>query len=139
MIHLDQHYWKAGWVETPSEEWVKTVTQLTARDHWIIDGNYGGTVDIRLERADTVVLVTSSTATCMYRVLKRIFKNHGKVRPDMPSGCPERLDATFLDYVFHFNKKRLPPLLEKLEQIKHKKKVFHLDSNQKVATFLANL
>lgn len=34
---------------------------LTAGESWIIDGNYGGTFDLRFSRADTVIVLTSPT------------------------------------------------------------------------------
>ncbi|MCB9036271.1 MAG: hypothetical protein H6557_06570 [Lewinellaceae bacterium] len=48
-LHLDQHYWKPDWEETDPEEWRATVQKLTDKPTWIIDGNYGGTIDIRIQ------------------------------------------------------------------------------------------
>lgn len=52
LIHLDRQYWKSGWIETEPEEWGEKVAGLVAKPNWIIDGNYGGTMDIRIKRAD---------------------------------------------------------------------------------------
>lgn len=43
VIHLDAHYWRPGWVETPKETWRAAVDELIAADAWIMDGNYSGT------------------------------------------------------------------------------------------------
>jgi len=32
VIHLDSLYWNPGWVETPKQEWKKTVEHLMSRD-----------------------------------------------------------------------------------------------------------
>ena len=117
LIHLDQHYWKPNWVETEKKEWEKIVRKLAAKDEWIIDGNYYGTMDVRLERADTVFYLDVSTIKCMSRVLKRIRKYKGTTRPDMPIGCKERFDFGFLHYVAIFNLTRRKNILEKLNAL----------------------
>jgi hypothetical protein len=55
LIHLDKEYWKPGWTKTPRDLWRARVGELVAGDRWIIDGNYAGSLDLRLPRADTVV------------------------------------------------------------------------------------
>jgi adenylate kinase family enzyme len=57
VIHLDRHYWKPGWVETPPDEWGALQSGLLTGADWIVDGNYRGTFDICFERADTVIPV----------------------------------------------------------------------------------
>ncbi len=51
VIHLDAHYWHEGWVETPKEEWAQAVRELAEGEAWVMDGNYGGTMEIRLPAA----------------------------------------------------------------------------------------
>jgi hypothetical protein len=48
VIHLDQRFWRPGWLETETEEWAATQQELAAADRWIRDGNYGATLDVRL-------------------------------------------------------------------------------------------
>src|SRR5690349_3028678 len=57
VLHLDALYWQAGWVETPKPEWKQRVTELLAGDAWIMDGNYSGTLDIRMQACDTVIFL----------------------------------------------------------------------------------
>ena len=42
VVHLDRHFWRAGWKATPTDEWNTTVAQLAATPEWIMDGNFGG-------------------------------------------------------------------------------------------------
>lgn len=65
VIHLDREHWKPGWVETPAAEWEERVRELAAAERWIIDGNYGGTLDVRLDRADTVVFLDFGRFRCL--------------------------------------------------------------------------
>ncbi len=39
VIHLDQQYWKSGWVEPKGEDWEKRVEEVSSAAEWIIDGN----------------------------------------------------------------------------------------------------
>ena len=71
--HLDKFYWRAGWVEPAQDEWIKTVTELMDKDSWVMDGNYSGTLELRLQRADTIVFMDLPRLLCMWRILKRYF------------------------------------------------------------------
>ncbi|WP_199561999.1 hypothetical protein [Micromonospora deserti] len=55
LIHLDRHFWQPGWVPTDEARWRATVAGLAARPAWVMDGNYGGSLDLRLPRADLLV------------------------------------------------------------------------------------
>lgn len=123
IIHLDQHYWQPNWKEPTRVDWEEKVKELIKEDKWIMDGNYSGTIDIRINRADTIIYLESSTIKCLYRVMKRIVKYRGKVRPDMPPGCPERFDLGFLHYVAVFNIIKRKPLLKKIQHIAKEKQV----------------
>jgi adenylate kinase family enzyme len=56
VLHLDSLHWKPGWTAPGRETWRMTVGELVARDEWVMDGNYGGSLDIRLRAADAVIL-----------------------------------------------------------------------------------
>lgn len=139
IIHLDQEYWKPNWEETNKEDWNKKVENLITRESWIMDGNYGGTLDIRILRADTIIYLDRSTFTCMNRVLKRIRKYKGTTRPDMTEGCPERYDWDFLHYVLSFNIARAPKLKRKIKALQNEKKIYILKSEKQITSFLASL
>ena len=108
VIHLDKEFWRPGWTQTPRSEWRAKVAELVEGEQWIMEGNYAGTLDLRLPRTDTVVWFDYPAAKCMGRVLKRIVSSYGVVRDDMGPGCPEQLDWEFLRYVWNFNKIERP-------------------------------
>jgi len=112
--HLDQLYWRAGWVETGKEEWAERVARLIAEPRWIIDGNYGGSLKLRLTRADTVIDLDLPAWLCVARIVKRLLGSWGKVRPDMAEGCPERPSWEFLAYTATFPWKVRPRTEDKL-------------------------
>lgn len=55
VIHLDAEFWRPGWVMTPLDEEIARQSQIVAGPRWIVDGNYGATIEIRLAAADTVI------------------------------------------------------------------------------------
>jgi len=71
LIHLDIHFWKPGWVEPTEDEWRDRQRGLLSGEEWIIDGNYHATLDLRLERADTVVYLDTPWWVCARRALVR--------------------------------------------------------------------
>ena len=139
VIHLDQYYWKPNWVETEKSAWRAIVENLSNKPNWIIDGNYGGTMDIRIEKADTIIYLDYSTFKCLGRITKRILQYRGQVRPDMTTGCKERFDFEFYHYVATFNLTRRKSLLKKLERLKGKKQILIFNSDQASANFLKQL
>ena len=83
LIHLDLHYWKPGWVKPSEHEWREKQRSLLAGDAWIADGNYLETLALRLERADTVVLLDTPWWICAGRAFMRGFRKPG----ELPEGC----------------------------------------------------
>ncbi|MBU3188520.1 DNA topology modulation protein [Clostridium bowmanii] len=120
LIHLDKEFWKNGWIETPRAEWIKKQKGFLSGSEWIVDGNYGGTMDIRLEKADTVICFKLSRAVCLQSYFKRVITNIGKVRPDMPEGCPEKFDFEFMKYIWNFPKKSGQVNINRLQKNKGK-------------------
>ncbi len=115
VVHLDKLFWHSGWVESTREEIDAKILQETAKDQWIIDGNYKRTLPMRLQRCDTVIFLDFSRFACLRGVLKRVLTNYGRVRPDMAEGCPEKFDLEFLQWVWNFNKKQRPKILQTLQ------------------------
>lgn len=111
VIHLDQLYWKPGWVEQDKEAFKAAVTVALSQDGgWICDGNYSSTYDLRAALADTIIWIDFPRWRCLWRIVRRLARSWGRTRPDMAEGCPERLNLSFLVFVWRFparNKDRL--------------------------------
>ena len=86
VIHLDLYQWKPGWVRPSEEERRETQSRVLAGNAWIADGNDLDTLELRLARADTVVLLETPWWTCASRAFKR-----GLSKPvgEMPEGCED--------------------------------------------------
>jgi adenylate kinase family enzyme len=139
VIHLDSEYWNAGWEPTPKAKWQQTVEHLITQDAWVMDGNYGGTLDLRLEAADTVIFLNMPRLLCLWRVVKRRWQYAGKTRPDMASDCPEQLNWEFLNWVWTYPTRRRSTILNKLANLPPDKTVVILRSPAEVKQFLRRL
>ena len=139
VIHLDRVYWHPGWVETPKDEWKRKVEELCAGDSWVMDGNYSGTLEIRLGACDAVIFLDLPRPLCMWRVLKRAVMYRDTPRPDMAAGCRENLQPKFLHWVWTYRKRRRPKILATLERVAGEKRVVRLSSSAEVERFLAEV
>ena len=84
VINLDVHYWQPGWVKPSDDEWREEQRRLLAGAAWIVDGNYHETLELRLERADTVVFLDTPWPVCAGRAFLRGLRKRVGV---MPEGC----------------------------------------------------
>jgi adenylate kinase family enzyme len=103
VYHMDKLNWKAGWIESGDEALSVQLASIISSDRWLIDGNYGATLQQRLERADTVIYLDFPIALCVLRLFRRLWTYRGRTRPDMTEGCPERFDFGFLLYLLRWN------------------------------------
>lgn len=139
VIHLDREYWLAGWVEPPKDEWRLKALELCAGDSWVMDGNYSGTLDVRLAACDTVVFLDLPRVMCAWRVLKRAYKYKGVIRPDMAEGCPEQMTLEFLLWVWDYPRRSRPKVLARLGELDGSKQIYRLRSSAEVERFLAEV
>jgi adenylate kinase family enzyme len=136
LVHLDAIYWRPGWVETPKDEWRRTVERLVAGEAWIMDGNFGGTLEFRLAACDTVIFLDLPRALCLWRVLVRRLRFGRGGRPDMSPGCPERLTWEFFHWIWTYPSARRPKLLARLDALRGEKNVVVLRSRGEVEALL---
>jgi adenylate kinase family enzyme len=142
VTHLDALFWKPGWVEATLEEFSKPQREIVKKQHWIIEGNYSSTFDIRMENADTLIYLELPLYVCLYRVLKRWLTNLGKNRPDMGQGCPERMEWSFLKFILTTYNPRKRKMDERMERFQAKgagKEVFKLKNKKEIDSFLESL
>jgi adenylate kinase family enzyme len=73
VIELDKHFWGPELEPTPHDLWSIVQGELAAEDRWIMDGDLGphDVLEVRLVRADTVLLLDYSFPRCAWRALLR--------------------------------------------------------------------
>ena len=138
VVHLDQIFWKPGWVSISQEEFDVLHREAIGKERWIVDGNFDRTLPERISRCDTVIYLDFRRFACLMGVLKRIATTYGKVRPDMGAGCPERLDGEFLRWVWNFNKNKREKNYRLLKDAHHAE-IIILKNRRAVNQFLKRL
>ena len=139
VVHLDAIFWRPGWVEQPQHEWRARQQELVRADSWIIDGNHGPTLDVRLSAADTVVLLDLSRFICMWRVVKRRLLYRRRPRVDRAPGCDEQLNWKFLRWVWTYPSVGLPEALEAISFFAPDAAVIRLTTRKAVERFVAEV
>lgn len=141
LIHLDVLYWRDNWQNVSNDEFDELLLEEVIKPKWIIDGNVGRTMPLRLKYCDTVIYMDFYSLICVYGIIKRIIKYYGKSRPDMGGYCPERFDKAkleFLKSVWNFNKshrKRYYDIIGSVNGLE----IIILKNRKQVREFLKNL
>jgi adenylate kinase family enzyme len=71
LVELDALRHGPNWTETPDAEFRARIDPLTARDAWVVDGNYSMTMDLTWGRADTLVWLDFSLRLILWRLFLR--------------------------------------------------------------------
>ena len=140
LIHLDREFWRPGWVETPKAEWTGKVRELIARERWIMDGNYGGTMEMRMDRADTIVFLDFPRWRCVWGIFRRWFRYRGRTREDMAEGIVERFpEWSFVKWIWEYTERTRPTVLERIARFGPGRRVVTLRSPRAVRDFLGSV
>ena len=77
VIELDKHFWSSDLTPLPMEQWKAVQRNLTSAERWILDGDLGpyDAPDVRLEAADTVVVLNFALWRCAWRAARRSREN----------------------------------------------------------------
>ncbi len=131
LYHLDMMYWNADKTVVEKSVFLERLTAVLEKDEWIIDGNYGSTMELRLSVCDTVIFLDYPLGVCLDGIKER----RGKAREDMPWIETEE-DAEFIEFIKCFNEQSRPKIVELLE--KHgDKNVFAFTSREQADEFLS--
>lgn len=139
VVHLDQIYWSPGnWQHLEKDEFDALLMQELQKPRWILDGNFNRTMELRLEKCDTVIYLDFNRITCILGWMKRVVKNWGTAREDMAPGCNEWFDPEFAKWLWNFNKLNRSRYLAILEKQKDKE-VYIFRNRRQVRNFLNTL
>lgn len=136
VFHLDQAYWRAGWIKTPKANFRTEVERTAALPAWVIDGNYTDTIEPRFRNADTLIYLDIPTWLLMPRIILRTLFYYGRVRPDAALGCPERLDLAFLRFAWSWNRTQRTRVLAQANSFAGRKAILRTRAEQR--RFLAD-
>jgi adenylate kinase family enzyme len=121
LYHLDALYWKPNRQKPTDDEWNQTIIELLKKENWIIDGSYFSTLHLRVPEADTVIYLDIPNYLCIWNILKRRLKYAkwtGKTRPGLATHTSEKVYFSFLKWVWFYQKKEKPKVLQIIKQYK---------------------
>jgi hypothetical protein len=95
VVHLDLHYWRPHWVRPSEDEWREQQRDLLSGDAWIADGNDLQPLDLRLERAEDIVLLDTPWWICARRAFLRGLRRPAAWMP--PEGCDDSATRRLCD------------------------------------------
>ena len=131
LYYLDMMYWNPDRTTKPKEEFRATLRETVALPEWIIDGNYGSTLELRMEACDTVIFLDFPVEVCIAGVEER----RGKPRPDMPWVETEP-DLEFIEFIRKYNEESRPKVIDLLEKY-CEKEIIIFKSRAEADEFLA--
>ena len=130
ILHMDSLNFLSNWVERDRFEFNNIVDEfLDNNDSWVIDGNYFRISPKRYEQADLVIYLKYNRLTCLKGVIKRYKTYKNSSRPDMASGCKERLNFSFLMWVLFTG--RTKKRKKKMEEVVKNAKSYLVFKNRK--------
>src|SRR5271170_3984376 len=138
VVHLDVLHYLPGWKRASLAESRARVTEAHRGEAWISEGNFASwTFDIRLPRAESIIVLERPRWLCLWRVIRRAAMER-RNRPDLPLGCAEQVDRDLLKYVWNFRKVGRPEI--EAARLDHGPSipVLRLSRNSEVSTFLAS-
>ena len=130
LYHLDMMYWNADKTTVEKRVFLERLSLVLQKDEWIIDGNYGSTMELRMAACDTVIFLDYPLDVCLDGIRAR----RGKPRSDMPWIETEE-DEEFIEFIKSYNEQQKPKVLELLEKYSDKNIVI-LESREQADTFL---
>ncbi len=136
LTHLDTVYYDADWNPLPVEEFQAIQQRLVTGPRWLIEGNYAGTLPIRLAAADTVIFLDLPAITCITGVLQRRWRYRGGQHRD---GVYDRITWGFLRYIWGYRAQMRPRARELIAEHGEHVELIMLTSRRQATRYLAHL
>lgn len=113
LYHLDMMYWNADRTTVDKAVFREKLSGTIQKSQWIIDGNYGSTIELRLKACDTVIFLDYPVDVCLNGIRER----RGKVRTDMPwIEKSDEEDAEFIEFIKNYNSQNRPEVMALLDK-----------------------
>ena len=78
VIELDKYFWSSDLTPLPAEQWNALQRKLVSAERWILDGDLGpyDALDVRLQAADTVIVLDFALWRCAWRATQSVPPEH---------------------------------------------------------------
>lgn len=135
LIHLDMLYWNADGTCVQKEVFLERLNQAVRQDAWIIDGNYGSTLELRMKACDTIIFLDYPLDVCLDGIQAR----RGQARSDIPWIEPtDNMDESFVEFVKDYRQTSRPGVMQMLQKYEDKN-IIILKSRDEGNVFLKGL
>jgi len=137
LTHLDGVYYDADWNPLPQEEFAALQRKLVAAPRWLLEGNYAGTLPIRLAATDTVIFLDLHAITCLTGILQRRWRYRGGQHAK--DGVYDRITWNFVRYIWGYRTTMRPKVRRLLDEHGGNARLIALTSRRQAARFIAQL
>ena len=105
-------FWNDDRTTVTKELFIERLKKVMRNSKWIIDGNYGSTMEMRIKECDTVFFLDYPTNVCIEGIKSR----KGQPRSDMPWIENGNTDEDFIDFIIKYNSESRPEVISLLEK-----------------------
>ena len=119
LYYLDMLWHKSDMTTVDRTIFDQKLKEIVVKDKWIIDGNYGRTLEMRIQACETIFLLDFPVEECLAGAESRI----GKQRVDMP-WIETEFDEEFRQWIVDFPKNELPIVYQLLDRYKSEKDIY---------------
>lgn len=137
LTHLDGVYYDTDWNPLPPEEFAALQRDLVAQPRWLIEGNYAGTLPIRLAAADTVIFLDLHAITCLAGIAQRRWRYRGGQHAK--DGVYDRITWNFVRYIWRYRKTMRPRVHQLLDDHGVNARLVTLTSRRQATRFVTQL
>ena len=109
-------FWNEDKTTVEKSVFLDRLSKIIENSEWIIDGNYGSTMELRMQKCDTVIFLDYPLDVCLDGIKER----KGKPRSDMPWIERDEDDADFIEFIKNYNSQSRPKVTELLKRYSHK-------------------
>lgn len=131
LYYLDAIWHRPDKTHISREEYDSRISEILARDEWIIDGNYQRTLECRIAASDTVFLFDLPIEVCLDGAVSRL----GKKRYDLP-WIDTELDPCLEVNIREFSNKNLPEIYRLLDKYKDGREIVVFKSRVDADSFI---
>ncbi|WP_409493974.1 DNA topology modulation protein FlaR [Amycolatopsis sp. cmx-11-12] len=135
LTHLDSVYYDADWNPLPQDEFAALQRALVDKPRWLLEGNYAGTLPVRLAAADVVIFLDLPAITCLTGILQRRWRYRGGQHAK--DGVYDRITWDFVRYIWGYRKTMRPKVRQLLGEHGSHVALITLTSRRQAARFLA--
>ena len=134
LYYLDMLWHKPDRTTVDRTIFDEKLKEIVLKDKWIIDGNYGRTLEMRIQSCETIFLLDFPVEECLAGAESRI----GKQRVDMP-WIETEFDEEFRQWIIDFPKNELPIIYELLDRYKSEKNIYVFHSRADIDDYLSKI